>query len=465
MSGFQFDPWGKGVETVDDRDDLAVDHLHRGQARMAYRLAAAYSDRLMFVHGLGWHVFDGQRWAEDHRGASTRAVLDILQTALADSLHDPDLRADVRKCESSSGVAGVLELSSALEPFAFTVADLDADPYVLNTVSGALDLRTFELRPHNPHDRITKVTRGSYRPDDSGEVWPSFLKRVLPDEDVCSFLQRVAGVGLVGVVLEQVLAILTGTGANGKGVFYKAVGHALGDYATVAEPDLFMHREGAHPTGEMDLRGVRWVVVSESDKDRRLAEATMKRLTGGDELKARRMRQDFVRFMPSHTPILVTNHLPKVSGDDPAMWRRMRVVPFDVVIPEDERDSHLDERLQLEADAVLSWAVAGYRLYGDRGGLAEPESVRVATNRYQLDSDAVGRFIDECCLVNPHMFCTTADAFARWARWAVADGAEAMSSKAFGQALDRHGYPAGPGGRAGRQRRGLGLLADDERDE
>lgn len=442
-----------------------VDEQHQGQARMAYRLADAYGDKLMFVYGIGWHTWDGKRWIEDHHGKAKRAVLDVLRSALADSLGDKQLDRDVRRCESAAGVAGVLELAAALEPFAFTVADLDNDPYLLNTAGGTLDLRTLTVTEHNPRDRITKVTRGAYLPGSAGATWSKFLERVLPDEDVRGFLQRLAGVGLLGVVVEQVLGILTGTGANGKSVFYGALGHALGDYASVAEPDLFMHREGAHPTGEMDLRGVRWVVVSESDKDRRLAEATMKRLTGGDEIKARRMRQDFVSFRPSHTPILVTNHLPKVSGDDPALWRRMRVVPFEVVIPPEERDPHLTEQLQLEADAILTFAVEGYRDYVSRRGLDEPESVTVATDDYQKASDAIARFIDECCLINPHAYTTTADAHDRWNRWAMEDGTEPMSQKAFGQALDRRGYPAvkSTGGR--RVRRGLGLSTDTEEDQ
>lgn len=439
----------------------SLESKHRGQVRMAYRLAASHADVLMYVHGIGWHAWNGRRWVEDDQGQAKRAVLDVLREALAGSLGDKDLRGDVNKCESAAGVAGVLDLAAALEPFAFTVTDLDADPYLLNVDNGTLDLRTFELRAHDPQDRITKVTRGAYTTD-AGPLWTGFLKRVLPDAEVREFLQRLTGVGLLGVVVEHVLGILTGVGRNGKGVFYGAYGHALGDYATVAEPDLFMHREGAHPTGEMDLRGVRWAVVSENDRGRRMAEATMKRLTGGDEIKARRMRQDFVRFKPSHTPILVTNHLPVVAGDDPALWARMRVVPFAVVIPAAERDTHLEERLQLEADAILSWAVAGYRDYLNRGGLAEPEAVRVATDDYRRDSDAVRRFVDECCILNPHMFVTTADAHARWSHWSVVDGAEPMSRKAFGQALDRLGYPAGSAVNGKRLRRGIGLYADDQ---
>ena len=119
---------------------------------------------------------------------------------------------------------------------------------------------------------------------------------------------------------------------------------ALGDYAQTADPELFMHRDGAHPTGEMDLLGARFVVVSETEQDRRLAESTMKRLTGGDTIKARRMRQDFVEFEPSHLAVLVTNHLPKARGDDPAVWRRIRVVPFNVVIPEEERADSSERR-------------------------------------------------------------------------------------------------------------------------
>lgn len=439
--------------------DLPDGEKHRGQARIAYRLAATYGGRLMYVHGIGWHEWDGTRWIEDQTGAATRAVLDVLRDALAESLGDQELRKDVRKCESASGVEGVLRIAAALPPLTAKVSDLDADPYLLNTAAGTLDLRTMSVRDHDPADRITKVTRGAYRPGEMGERWPDFLARVLPDAEVRDFLQRVAGVGLVGIVLEQILAILTGTGANGKGVFYGALNHSLGDYAMTAEPDLFMHRDGAHPTGEMDLRGIRWAVVSESDKGRRLAEATVKRLTGGDVIRARRMRQDFVQFTPSHTAVLVTNHLPKVSGDDPALWRRMRVIPFDVVIPPEERDTHLPERLELEADAVLTWAVDGYAAYVGLGGLAEPESVTVATDNYQRESDAVARFMEECCIRNPHMWTTTADAYARWMRWAAQDGAEQMSQKVFGQALDRHGFLADPNRR--RRRFGIGLAHED----
>jgi len=437
---------------------------HSGQARMAYRLAERYAGRLMHVYGIGWHRWDGRRWIEDDRGEATRAVLEVLRAALGDSLGDKPLRADVRKCESAAGVAGVLDLAAALEPFACTVTDLDADPYLLNVANGVLDLHTLTLRPHDPADRMTKVTGASYDPDATGSTWEAFLARVLPDVPVRDFLQRYVGVGLSGRVLEHVLAILIGSGRNGKSVFYEATGMALGDYASTAEPDLFMHRENAHPTGEMDLLGVRWVAVSESDAGRRLAEATVKRLTGGDTIKARRMRQDFVQFTPSHTAVLVTNHLPKVSGDDPALWARLRVIPFHVVIPKAEQDTHLGEKLELETDAILTWAIAGWADYQARG-LAEPDAVVKATEAYHADSDAIGRFLTDCCIVTPHMWATVSDLFARWSVWAIDDGAEPLGKRVFGDALDAKGFPTDKGAHGTRIRRGLGLTAEADDDE
>ncbi|NTY57947.1 DNA primase family protein [Mycolicibacterium sphagni] len=444
-----------GVKQVDPPPRRQGTEAHSGQVRMAYRLAEAYRDRLLYVHGVGWLYWDGKRWALDDRGFAKRAVLDVFAAALAESVTNQPLRQDVVKCESNNGIVGVLGVASAL--LAAAVTDLDADPYLLNVANGTLDLRTMELRDHDPRDRITKVTLGAHDPTTPAAAWTRFINQVLPDEQVRAYLQRVAGVALLGKVAEHVLPILTGTGANGKGTWYGAMMFALGDYAAPADPDLFMAREGAHPTGQMDLRGRRLVVVSESDEGRRLNEGTMKRLTGGDRIKARLMHRDFVEFTPSHTAFLVTNHLPKVSGDDPAVWRRLRVVPFEVVIPPEERDPHLDERLQTEADAVLAWAIAGWAAYQHNGDtLDEPPQVLAATGKYQQDSDAVARFVDEeCVTTSPALQATTRKLFDAWERWRFREGAEQLSQKAFGQALDKKGYPVTSRTSSGRHRGGI----------
>lgn len=436
---------------------------HSGQVRMAYRLATAYRDRLLYVHGLGWHHWDGQRWAQDDAGHARRAVLTILRAALAESIADKQLRADVARCESDSGIGGVLGVAAALVEFAATVRDLDADPYLLNCANGTLDLRDRALRPHDPRDRLTKVTTGAYDATADTSLWQTFLATVLPDVDERAYLQRVIGQCVYGRVREHLFPVLIGTGANGKSTAYGALVNALGDYATVINPDLLMARDrgGIGGPETMTLLGTRLVIGSETEDNRRLDEATMKRLTGGDMLTARRLYHDPVTWQPSHQLVYVTNALPKVKGNDPAVWRRLRVVPFDVVVPPEQRDPSLPEQLALHADAILTWAVAGHYDYEDNGGMREPPSVIRATDNYQTDSDAMARFISECCLVSPHMTVASRELYAAWQRWAVSDDAEHLTEKAFAKEMDRLGYEARRT-KFGMRRTGLGLLADDD---
>jgi len=463
--------WDKIDAQIEDVTEATENVTHSAHLGMAIKMGKQFNGKLINVNKIGWHVWNGKCYAPDGNGAARRAVHSVIKRdrKIVKSLELPSEEEEKRlkqiaRYETASAITGILTEAAALEVFSVEVNDLDADPYLYNCANGTFDLRTMELRPHNPADRITKVARGAWRPDTKSALWDNFLARTHPDEEVRGFLQRHVGAGLLGEVREHVLAIWTGKGANGKSVTDRTIRYALGDYALTAEPDLFMHRQGAHPTGEMDLLGARWVSVSESEEDRRLAEATVKRLTGGDTIRARRMRQDFIQFEPSHTAVLITNHLPKVRGDDDALWRRLRVIPFSVVIPEKERDGALGGRLQLEADAVLSWAIEGWRQY-KAIGLAEPDAVRVATDKYHSDSDAIARFIaEECVTSSPALKATTAGLHLGWEQWRTRDGAEPMSMKAFGQALDRHGYPAGSPSSGKRWRVGIALKAVEDDD-
>lgn len=469
-AGYGLDDF-RPFEVLDSPDPLAeAVRAHSGQVRFAYRLAQEYRDRLLHVFGLGWYRWDGQRWAPDDHGEATRAVLDVLRTEWRAAQANRDLARDVTACQSAAGVRGILEIAEALEPFAATVTQMDADPYLLNCANGTLDLHTLTLRPHSPADRITKVCRAGYDPQARSEAWEAFLARVVPDDAVRGYLQRFVGVALLGTVREQEFTIAAGTGANGKGVFYAAVLHALGDYGHTAESDLFMTTKAnanAASPAVVALRGRRFVVCSETEQDHRLAAALMKNLTGGDPITARALHRDPVTFNPSHTVLMVTNFLPKVAGNDPAVWRRMRVVPFAVTIPEAERDPELGERLQLAADAVLSWAVAGWRDYLATG-MAPPEAVQTATADYRRRSDAIARFIDERLLVNAHMWVTVADLWQAWEQWAADEGTEPVSKREFGDEFDKRGWPANvrkSGGKSVRARSGIGLQDTDEGDE
>jgi len=458
------DPWGKGSENEADLA-LALARQHTGQMEFAYRLAAAEFDRLLYVPGIGWHVWDGCRWREDpDEQEAVRAVNKVIRVEWGKALGDKDRAKQITRLQSANAVVGILALARRLPQLATTVDHLDADPYLLNTPAGTLDLRDLKVRGHDPADRITKVTHGSYRPEaDADTAWTGFLERVLPDEDVRDYLARWSGLSLLGTVLVHVLLLLTGTGANGKGTFYKALLHALGDYAAPPAPGLLDQRtHQQHPTELFDLRGRRLMVLSETDKGTRMNEERMKYLTGGDTVKARRMGQDFIAFDPSWTLALVTNHPPKVSADDPAVWRRLRKVDFGVTIPEAEQDGHLDDKLREAADAVLTWAVEGWRDFLDRGErLDEPEPVTAATAAYQVANDAVGRFLTECCYLSPDARVRVSDLMSRWRRWSSAEGVD-ITDTAFGTELDRRGYGRDKGRR---NRHGLGLLADEEASE
>jgi putative DNA primase/helicase len=443
-----------------------------GEPRTEYgyarRLIALYGDRLRYVPPWGrWLIWDGTRWTSDVTGQAQRWQKVIARRLTNDALAIPDAgerRAALhitRRGESSAGVAGALKLASTEAGLAVSPGDLDADPFLLNCRNGIVDLRTGDLSPHDPDRLLTKVAGADYVWDAKGSEFDRFLARIQPDAGMRQYLARLLGHSLEGRVVEHVLPIWYGSGANGKSTLIAAVLAALGDYADAADPLLLTARTfDAHPTGVADLFGLRLAVLHESDNGRRLAEATVKRLTGGDVLKARRMREDFWSFAPSHTFIMLTNHKPIIAGTDDAIWRRPRLIPFDVVIPQAEQDETIGERLALEAAAVLAWLIDGYHEWRARG-LDEPDAVRDATAAYRLESDAVNRFIEERCFTGPYHTVRSAELFNAWVAWCKVEGEESGTNKAFSTMLEAKGYDKRPTN-VGAVWLKLGLAAEDD---
>jgi putative DNA primase/helicase len=425
---------------------------HSGHLGKAVKLAKQFANQLLYVNKIGWHRWDGARWAVDNNGAARRAVHTLLareralvaQLELAAEEEEKWLK-DIGRYETAAAISGILTEAAALQAFSVTTDDINGDPWLFNCANGTLDLRTGELGPHNPADRITKISGAAYREGVISQRWDTFLQTVLPDDDVRNYLQRVLGLSLLGEVNgdKQIAPIAHGAGNNGKTTLIEAVLHALGDYAMPAEPSLLMTRRGeVHPTGVADLLGKRLVATTETQEGARFDLALLKRLTGGDTLKARLMRQDFFQFDPSHLLIMATNHLPEIEDGTEAVWRRIRVIPFAVQIPPEDREPGLRDWLRADADAVMTWIVCGWNEYR-RSGLNEPPAVMMATGEYQSESDAVGRFIeDECHAGSAQASATTSTLYRRWENWAAKNGCTAMSRIAFGRALDAKGYPA-----------------------
>lgn len=433
------------VGTVDDRADTSTgaavgvgewdDQGLRSHQRIAARFAQYAAGQALYVDGTGWHHWDGRRWSPDHGDTATmRLLTQLLKDCWAESIADKDLTKDVQASMTAAGSAGVLRLAQAR---LFT-RHVDEDPYLINVANGTLDLHTLELRPHDPADRITKLARGGWHPDRPHTgAWEQFLASTLPDVEARQFLQRWAGVALIGRVVEHALVIANGGGRNGKGVLSDSISHALGDYAVTAPPAMLTTGKYAgQSAGElaslMHLRGARWAVMSELAKGARLNEALMKQLTGGDTIHAKHMGQNPVDFQPSHSFFMQTNDLPAVDADAKAVWARMLVVPFTEDFTGRE-DKGLRERLELEPDAVLSWAVEGLRQYREVG-LAPPESVRAKTAAYRDANDHFHVFLEDECEVGADYSMLRSQLAPRYADWARRTGAPGM---ARGDLLER----------------------------
>jgi len=431
----------------------------------AHRLIHVYGDRLRYVpQWKCWIIWDGRRWARDATGQVSRWAKIIARRLTNDALAITDKAARdaaikiTRRGESSSSIKGALTLASTENRIAVTPDDLDIDPFLVNCRNGILDLRTGRLGEHDPSLLLTKMTGADYRADAVGSEFAKFLERVQPDPEMRDYIARLLGHALEGRVTTHVLPIFHGAGANGKGTLTAAVLAALGDYGDAADPGLLTARTfDAHPTGTADLYGLRLAVLHEGDAGRHLAEGTVKRLTGGDRIKARRMREDFWHFEPSHTFLMLTNHKPLVSGTDEGIWRRLRLIPWDIVIPPEQRDETLGDRLALEVEFVLAWLVEGYR-HWQQIGLADPETVIAATRAYRDESDALGRFLAQRCMTG-HGTVGSMDLFAAWSDFCKIEGADPGTQTAFAASLQERGFDKFKDS-AGRMRwRRLGLAA------
>lgn len=329
-----------------------------------------------------------------------------------------------------------------------------------------IDLRTGELRPGRSEDKITKHAPVTFDPDATCLTFEAFLARVQPDQELRAYLRRRAGCALTGDVSEQDLLFFHGGGANGKTTFANALRDAMGaGYARQAAPGLLLRSYGErHPTELADLDGARLVVSAEVDDGRDLAVELVKQVTGGEPLKARRMRQDFYEFESTFKIMLLANHKPVIKGTDWAIWRRIKLVPWDVTIPPAERDPHLREKLKTEVSGILNWMIAGC-LDWQRNGMQEPAGVTAATEAYRADSDPLSTFLADCCVTSERYTVAAGALFKAYQAWAVEQGIgerdpARMTATAFGKLMAERFEPVRLGKGRTRSYRGLGLLTE-----
>ncbi|MBW8271105.1 phage/plasmid primase, P4 family [Caldovatus aquaticus] len=382
-----------------------------------------------------WLTWTGTRWERE----GTLRAFDLARRvcrAAANRANNAKVRT---KLSQASTVSAVERLARADRRHATTAEVWDRDPWLLNTPSGVVDLRSGALAPHDRTLSMTKITAAASGGD--CPAWLAFLAQVTgSDAELQAYLRRVVGYALTGVTTEHALFFLYGTGANGKSVFANTLTALLGDYAAVAPMDMFMATTGdRHPTDMAGLRGARIVTSIETEQGSRWAESKLKALTGGDRITARFMRQDFFEFTPQFKLLVAGNHKPSIRNVDEAMRRRLHMVPFTVTIPPAQRDKRLPERLLAERDGILAWALQGC-LEWQRIGLRPPATVLAATDEYFEAEDALGRWISDCCERDAQGVESTAALYASWRIWAEANGEFVGSIKRFSQTLSARGF-------------------------
>ncbi|MGW2425885.1 DNA primase family protein [Streptomyces sp. NPDC001709] len=387
---------------------LLPPHLSdRGNARLFIRL---YREQFRHAEGLGWFTWDGYRWKRT--GGEKAALWAAGEMAENLAVTDPDglysnreLTTHKRKTLSTTGMQALLTQAKASPDLSVDPDVLDGDPYALCTPAGVVDLKTGQLRKADPtQDFHSRATTVEPQPMDTPR-WNRFLADTFGDDaegrEMIGFLHLLLGYSITGDVGAQVLPFLHGEGKNGKSVLLDTMIQILGDYADAAPPGFLMDRGSysEHSTELTELHGRRLVVCSELKPHDKFDEARVRLLTGGDKIKARRMRQDYFSFMPTHHLWLLGNHRPEVSTGGYAFWRRIRLIPFTRTVSAERRIDNLAfELVRDEGPGILQWLIEGARRYlATRDPLEGPDRVRLATSAYATTEDHIGRFLAECC--------------------------------------------------------------------
>jgi len=315
----------------------------------------------------------------------------------------------------------------------------DADPMLLGVRNGFIDLRNGSFHAPDREKMISRSGFSDYEYDATCPRWMNFLEKILPDPDVRLYLQRAVGYTLTGLTDEQCFFFLWGLGANGKSTLINILAKLLGSYADSIPADALMARNSRHPEIFARLTGKRMVVSSELDEGQRFSESLIKLLTGGDMLVARQMYGSSFEFKPQFKLFVAGNYKPEIRGMDHGIWRRVKLISFEVKIPAGEIDKNLDEKLLTEMPGILNWAIDGC-LSWQKAGLVEPQAILKATEGYHAESNVVGKWISEHCKTGHTESCLLKVLYQDFVCWAEDNGEHVIPRKQFTPKLEANGY-------------------------
>ena len=418
-----------------------------GDALNAERFLDEHGDGVRYAPEMSrWFVWNDSWWTEDRLELvqeKAKETIDGLRAWVGEARSPEEFKRRAKHYADSTRSGrrdGLLTTARTDRAIAVSVAQLDRHPHLLACRNGTINLRTGELKPADPAHLITRGVDLDYDPDAFSETWQGFLETIMDgNTEMIAYLQSLSGYAITGEVGEHLLPDFYGTGANGKSTFVTAVTGVVGEHAAIAPEGLLIEQKHEqHPERLAMLRGRRLVVSLELEAKSTLAEGLVKQLTGGDRISARYLYGQRFDFEPTHTVVLVTNHLPKVRGTDEAIWRRLRVVPFTVTIPANDRIPGFGTLLaEVHGQAILSWLVQGAGRYY-REGLVEAEQVRRASFDYRQREDVLAQFLAQCTLEIAGRTKVKALRLA-WVDWAKSNGVPVGRDQDFTQQLEAHG--------------------------
>ena len=318
--------------------------------------------------------------------------------------------------------------------------DFDAYTDYLNCQNGIVNLRNGELIPHDANFMMSKICNAEYDTKRrKPKLWLRFLDDIFnKDAELIEYIQKCVGYSLSGSNREQCAYFLYGMGNNGKSTFLDTIADLLGGYASNAQPDTLMVQGkgggfgGGANSDIARLKSARFVTCEEPTEGVRLNEGLLKQLTGGSKVTCRFLYGDEFEYTPEFKIWIATNHKPAIRGTDFGIWRRIKLIPFEVNIPKEKVDKNLKYKLRQEFPQILAWAVEGC-IKWQKEGIADPECVIQATKDYKQEMDLVAGFIEQCVIIDydTNDRVMASDLFSLYSKWAKANNEYEMSSKKF----------------------------------
>ncbi len=435
------------VKKISDEQIANFSADDQGHAEAVFDL---YKPYIAFNNAYGWMIWNGTHYTPSVQRINT-LIVDVLRRRLRAAAHLE--RTDLAKVSKS--MAGTVAATRAmLENLAYVEVDeFDAEPDLINTLSGIVNLRTKKLIPHEPTYRFTWCSPVRYNPDACGDLWLDFVSATVETGDMVGYLQEALGYSITGHTSEECLFYIFGPPRAGKGTLSETL-LAIFPRPIAIEVDFntfTAKREGDAQNFDLaPMKAARLVFASESNKYQSLNPAKVKALTGGNLVYCSFKHKDMFNYRPQYTVWLSSNHKVNADADDDALWGRVKVIHFPYSQLGKE-DTSLKRRMQSpeNLEYALAWLIEGsYQWYQHEGrGLQTPDAVTDLTRNQRDAQDSVGLWLEECCERKAGEWLPNTRIYASYKDWCIENGYEPKKLTGLSQSLAVHGYEVSVFGR------------------